>query len=169
MQLVKFVTSNTEVDEILFEYLQSLEVAKKDDNKEILERQEIIATIEQQKNNKKTEKENEERIPDYKKIFPRMQQYYYSIPQIPRIEQYFFVYTPAGISITRVPQQQLGHGVLGVAYPGSGIIKIADHLFGLDFEEVKKHEINHMLYPFLTEHEIRLKTKMELPFETRYH
>jgi len=84
-------------------------------------------------------------------------------------EQYFFVYTPAGVSIIRVPQSQLGSGVLGVAYPGRGLIKIADHLFGLDFEEVKKHEINHILYPSLTEYEIRQMTKRDFPFETRFH
>lgn len=81
----------------------------------------------------------------------------------------FYVYTPSGVKIERVPQGMLGHNVLGRAFPGANIIQILDALYGFDFEEVKKHEINHILYPSLTEYQIRVKTKQELPFYTRYH
>jgi len=81
----------------------------------------------------------------------------------------FYVYTPSGTRVERVSQGVLGNNVLGRAFPGLNIIQILDTLYGLDFEEVKKHEVNHILYPFLTEDQIRLKTKQELPFYTKYH
>jgi len=81
----------------------------------------------------------------------------------------FYAYTPSGVKVERVSQGILGNNVLGRAFPGANIIQILDTLYGLDFEEVKKHEINHMIYPFLTEEQIRMKTKQELPFYTRYH
>lgn len=81
----------------------------------------------------------------------------------------FYVYLPSGIRIERVSQGILGDKVLGRAFPGLNTIQILDTLYGLDLEEVKKHEINHITYPFLTEHQIRMKTRQELPFYTRYH
>jgi len=81
----------------------------------------------------------------------------------------FYAYTPSNVKIERVPQGILGNNVLGRAFPGANVIQILDTLYGLDFEEVKKHEVNHILYPFLTEDQIRLKTKQELPFYTKYH
>jgi hypothetical protein len=127
-------------------------------------------SIDGEETHKRIKEQQDEQSPihSYKRIPPRMPQYYYTNTW-QNHKDYFFVYTPGGITIVRVPQAQLGHGVLGVAYVGHGLIKIADHLFGLDFEEVKKHEIIHLTYPFLTEYEVRQKTKSELPFTPRYH
>ncbi|MBI4148853.1 hypothetical protein HY491_00235 [Candidatus Woesearchaeota archaeon] len=83
--------------------------------------------------------------------------------------QSFAVYTPAGTSVQRVSQAALGHGVLGRAFLGLGIIQILDTLYGQEFQEVMKHEVNHILYPFLTEHQIRQKTRQELPFYASFH
>ncbi|MFH0978409.1 MAG: hypothetical protein V1837_03850 [Candidatus Woesearchaeota archaeon] len=181
-------TSGPKVDELLFEYIQqqftnSMFGEREEDPEKI--KKEIINSIESLQKPKSMiggravtgqeiidsmeSAQKQRRQPDYKKVLPRMPQYYYNISAIQKPQEYFFVYTPAGITIMKVSQAQLGHGVLGVAYPGAGVIKIADHLFGLDFEEVKKHEVLHIMYPFLTEFEIRQKTKSELPFETRYH
>ena len=83
--------------------------------------------------------------------------------------QSFAVYTPAGAAIQRVSQAALGAGVLGRAFPGLGVIQILDTLYGQEFQEVMKHEVNHILYPFLTEHQIRQKTRQELPFYASFH
>jgi hypothetical protein len=80
----------------------------------------------------------------------------------------FHVYTPSGITIQRVPQVELGNGVLGVAYIGLNLIKILDTLYGTDFEEVKKHEVLHHQYPSMSEGWIRNKTKEEMPYGTKY-
>jgi hypothetical protein len=94
--------------------------------------------------------------------------YYYvqERPQEKRADYYIF--TPDWVTIMRVPQQELGNGVLGVAYLGTNVIKILDTLHGQDFVEVKKHEILHLQYPNQSESWIRRRTAAELPFETKY-
>ena len=80
----------------------------------------------------------------------------------------FYVYTPAGISVQRASESELGKGVLGVAYIGLNLIKILDTLYGKDFEEVKKHELLHHQYPTMPEKWVRQKTSEELPYQTKY-
>jgi len=91
-----------------------------------------------------------------------------------QINQYLLVYQPKrpdyfGWVIRRVPRQQLGYGVLGRAFPYFGLIEVASDLYGNDFEEVKTHEILHMTHPEKSEHDIRMLTKMSLPFTPRWH
>ena len=110
---------------------------------------------------------------DYYKLFEDKKKgfgvYYYS-PTKKREEgrEGFYVYTPAGISVQRASESELGRGVLGVAYIGLNLIKILDTLYGKDFEEVKKHELLHHQYPTMPEGWVRKKTSEELPYQTKY-
>ena len=95
---------------------------------------------------------------------------YYSPPKPKKIiYNYFYSYAPSSTRIQRVPASVLGENVLGRAILALNLIQIREDLYGLDFEEVKKHEVNHILYHYMTEWEIRQKTRMELPFYTRFH
>jgi hypothetical protein len=95
--------------------------------------------------------------------------YYYSpTKKSEEDKEGFYVYTPAGISVQRASESELGRGVLGVAYIGLNLIKILDTLYGKDFEEVKKHEVLHHQYPTMPEGWIRKKTSEELPYQTKY-
>jgi len=87
---------------------------------------------------------------------------------------YLPVYQPQkpdyfGWIIRKVPRQQLGYGILGRAFPYMGLIEIAADLYGNDFEEVRTHEILHMQHPEKSEFDIRLLTKMSIPFAPRWH
>ncbi|MFH1510617.1 MAG: hypothetical protein ABIF10_02910 [Candidatus Woesearchaeota archaeon] len=150
----------------LFEYIKDyLEMQLASENVGACQ-EEILKSVEEQQGS--VEGHNGVDILEKK---PRIAPYYLPARYypVPKQEDYFFVYAPGGITLIRVPQSQIGHGVLGVAYPGKKLIMIADHLQGLDFEEVKKHEILHILYPNLTEQEVRQRTRIELPFDTRYN
>jgi hypothetical protein len=112
---------------------------------------------------------------DYYKLFEDKKKgigiYYYAPSSSKKKEEAkegLYVYTPSGLSVLRVPQSELGNGVLGVAYIGLNLIKILDTLYGTDFEEVKKHEILHHQYPSMSEGWIRNKTREELPYATKY-
>ena len=72
------------------------------------------------------------------------------------------------MTIIRAPKEELGDGVLGVAYLGMNVIKILDTLYGDDLVEVKKHELLHLQHPYQSESWIRQRTKMELGFQTKY-
>lgn len=141
-------------------------IKNKIDEEKIVKLKDIGKSKVKEEINKKEKyyKENEKKI---------IKKNYYYLPSFKNKLLYyngsFYVYTPSGTKIERVSQAILGHNVLGRAFPGLNIIQILDTLYGLDFEEVKKHEVNHIIYPFLTEEQIRLKTKQELPFYTRYH
>jgi len=95
--------------------------------------------------------------------------YYYVTQSNNSRYQEFYVFTPSWVTVLRVPQSELGESVLGVAYPYLGLIKILEGLTGTDFLEVKKHELNHVYFPWMSEDMIRFMTKNELPFNTRYH
>lgn len=100
---------------------------------------------------------------------PKQTVYYY-VPQTSNNKhQDFYIFTPNWVTILRAPQSELGEGVLGLAYPYLGLIKILESLTGTDFLEVKKHELNHVYFPWMSEEMIRFMTKNELPFYTRYH
>jgi hypothetical protein len=164
---MEFITAfSRSQQEILNEYIERQMAGQlpihplESQQKSQLAKAEIVRSIEEQQGKKQ--------LPSYKQILPRMPQYYYTNTWQSH-KDYFYTYTPSGITLLRVPQSQIGHGVLGVAYPGRKLIMVADHLFDLDFEEVKKHELNHIFFPHLTEYEIRQKTKAELPFAARYH
>ena len=123
--------------------------------------QEEIEMIEVDKEKEK-EKEFNVKIP--------AQTYYDYIAPSKRKElaaQYTFI--PSNVQVFRVPQTMLGYNVLGCAFLGQNVIYIRDTLHGNEFEEVKRHEINHILHPWMTESQIRLKPKQELPFDARFH
>ena len=80
-----------------------------------------------------------------------------------------YVFVPDGVQVKRVAQTQLGYGVLGMAFPGLKLIYVLETLHGNDFDEVLKHERNHIMHPWMTEQEVRFRTKNELYFEARYH
>ncbi len=125
----------------------------------------IQKAIEELSLTKKTKKdENENNLEDkLKNIFVPI---YYKKRDMPWDDVF---YAPSGITIERAPSSVLGFGVLGQAMPGLNLIHIREDLYGNDFEEVKKHEINHILFPYLTEGQIRDKTRLELPFSPRFH
>ncbi len=106
---------------------------------------------------KAEEEENKKRIIFYY-VEPR--------PALQRTDYYIF--TPDWVTILRVPQSELGPGVLGVAYIGLGLVKILNTLYGDDFVEVQKHELLHIKYPNKSEGEIRQQTKQELGYATKY-
>src|SRR3989344_1736514 len=96
-----------------------------------------------------------------KKKRPMMPYYYYA--KSPTRARYtYHVYTPGGIEVIRVPSTILGANVLGRAFIGTNRVEILETLSGLAFEEVKKHEINHILHPYLGELQIKQKTRSEI-------
>jgi hypothetical protein len=80
-----------------------------------------------------------------------------------------YTFVPSDVQIFRVPQTVLGYNVLGCAFMGTNVVYIRDTLHGNQFEEVKRHELNHIAHPWMTESQIRSKTKKELPFEASFH
>jgi hypothetical protein len=90
---------------------------------------------------------------------------YYYMPSSKKknAQDSFYVYTPSNIIVQRASEQELGRGVLGVAYVGLNVIKILDTLYGSDFEEVKKHEVLHHQFPHEPEYAIRKRTASEFP------
>jgi hypothetical protein len=81
----------------------------------------------------------------------------------------YTTHVPPGVMVVRSSGQVLGNGVLGRCYKGGNIIEIRDDLYGQDFEEVLRHEVNHVMFPYLGEHEVRSKTRYELPFPAKFH
>ena len=106
---------------------------------------------------KAEEEENKKRI-----IF------YYVEPRPAFNRTDYYIFTPDWVTILKVPQSELGPGVLGVAYIGIGLVKILNTLYGDDFVEVQKHELLHIKYPNKSEGEIRQQTKQELGYATKY-
>lgn len=94
--------------------------------------------------------------------------FYYVEPKPAKQRVDYYIFTPDWVTILRVPQSELGAGVLGVAYIGLNLVKILETLYGADFREVKKHELLHLKYPQKSEREIRQQTKQELSYQTRY-
>ncbi len=76
----------------------------------------------------------------------------------------YYSYTPGfhippDVIMEKVPQTVLGPNVLGRAFPGKRLIQILDTLYG-DMEHlVKIHEVEHILYPQLTEWEVRVRSE----------
>jgi len=91
--------------------------------------------------------------------------YYYAYRKISP----YYLFVQDSVRITRLPEYVLGQGVLGVAFPHSNYVLILDSLHGTDFEEVLRHEMNHIMFPCLTEYETRIRTRAELPFPANYH
>jgi|TARA_B100001971_G_C17991823_1_gene432717 hypothetical protein len=155
------------------EYNQIIKKIK--DNKEI--RDIINFSIEQQKE-EKVQKETvyrEKKEKNYyqkpEELKPKFSLYKYYTTNLNKNYNYFSTgsYSIPGINIIRVPSSVLGDNVLGCAFLGRNLVYIRQDLQGSDFEEVKKHEINHILYPHFNEWQIRSKTRSELPFYGRYH
>ena len=94
--------------------------------------------------------------------------FYYIEPRPALQRTDYYIFTPDWVTILRVPQAELGPGVLGVAYIGLGLVKILETLYGSDLQEVKKHELLHIKYPNKSEWEIRQQTKQELSYATKY-
>jgi len=166
--MVEFVTEypikrkNDFLDIYFNEILNSI----KKESEMIDEEKERIIRENQKINNKIIIGENEEKTNNKKTIIRP----YYSLPKPKKIiYNYFYTYAPSNTNVQRVPASILGENVLGRAILALNLIQIREDLYGLDFEEVKKHEVNHILYPYMTELEIRQKTRRELPFYTRFH
>ena len=94
---------------------------------------------------------------------------YYYKTTVPKQEHTWYTFVPSNVSIKRVPPAVLGENVLGRSFPGLKIVEIRDDLYGKEWEEVLRHEMNHINFPYLTESQIRTKTKQELPFQSHYH
>jgi hypothetical protein len=97
------------------------------------------------------------------------QAYYYNPKRNKASLGYYSHSYGPGMIINRVPQTVLGHNVLGRAFIGINYIEILETLQGHDFEEVNQHEINHLIYPNLSEQQIKDKTRYELPFAAKYN
>ncbi|MBN1385658.1 hypothetical protein JW968_01630 [Candidatus Woesearchaeota archaeon] len=76
---------------------------------------------------------------------------------------------PTNVQVEKVPQYVLGQGVLGRAFTGLGVIQIDERLHGEAFYEVLTHEMEHIMYPHLSEGEIRLRTRYKLPHKPIFH
>lgn len=74
-----------------------------------------------------------------------------------------------GIEIERVAAHMLGYGVLGRCFPYSGLIQIRSDLYGDEFAEVLTHELTHLQNPHWGELEVRMATRMKLPFTPKWH
>jgi len=85
------------------------------------------------------------------------------------IEEEHYIFSPGWVTVVKASKMELGEGVLGVAYPGLKLVKVLGTLEGNDYQEVLKHELNHIFFPHENEQNIRYMTKRELPFYTRYH
>lgn len=130
--------------------------------------QEDLIKKENSEKEKANKEEKEESQVDKKQKKKRIFPYYtYAPPQ--NVSYKYSIYTPGGIEVIRVPSVVLGPNVLGRAFLGTNRVEILNTLTGLEFEEVKRHELNHILFPYLGEWAVRAKTKRELPFEARYH
>ncbi|MEM5834385.1 MAG: hypothetical protein QXQ69_00875 [Candidatus Aenigmatarchaeota archaeon] len=66
-----------------------------------------------------------------------------------------------GVKIYKVSKEKL-RGALGRAWPFKGIIEISAELYGYKEKEVLEHELMHIKYPFLSEYEIRIRTRLKL-------
>ncbi|MBS1266487.1 MAG: hypothetical protein MAG795_00454 [Candidatus Woesearchaeota archaeon] len=98
----------------------------------------------------------------------RTQVYYYVDHKPKKKEADYYIFTPEWVTVLRVSKEELGEGVLGVAYLGMNVIKILDTLYGNDLKEVKRHELLHLQYPHENESWIRQKTMQECGFQTKY-
>lgn len=103
------------------------------------------------------------------KILQPKQAYYYNPKKNKASLGYYSHSYGPGVIINRVPQSILGHNVLGRAFIGLNYIEILESLHGNDFEEVKRHELNHIFYPCLSEQQVSDKTRYELPFAAKYN
>lgn len=93
---------------------------------------------------------------------------YYEKPDIKHDGRYY-IFEPDSVRVVRASAAEMGNGVLGLAYTGMGLVKILDTLHGADYDEVLKHELNHVKYPNKSEWEIRRMTKQELGGNCKYH
>jgi len=155
-------------NEILMSIKKESEMIDKENEKKAKtrEKEKIIKEENEKIKNKIIIGENEEKTNNKKTIIRP----YYSLPKPKKIiYNYFYTYAPSNTNVQRVPASILGENVLGRAILALNLIQIREDLYGLDFEEVKKHEVNHILYPYMTELEVRQKTRRELPFYTRFH
>ncbi|MFH8132280.1 MAG: hypothetical protein QW321_01585 [Candidatus Aenigmatarchaeota archaeon] len=66
-----------------------------------------------------------------------------------------------GVKIYKVSKEKL-RGALGRAWPFKEIIEISAELYGYKEKEVLEHELMHIKYPFLSEYEIRIRTRLKL-------
>ena len=90
--------------------------------------------------------------------------YYESPKKKSQPEIYFYTGDAEGVIIRRVPQSVLGPNVLGRAFVFAKYIEILETLQGIDYEEVKTHEILHVRYPFEPEEKIRERTRATVPY-----
>ena len=111
------------------------------------------------------EKEKDKKSYYYRTITPIS--YYYTTKK--NNEEKWYTFVPSNVKIKRTSQVVLGNNVLGRSFPGLKIIEIREDLYGTDWEEVLRHEMNHINFPYMTENQIRTKTKQELPFHPKYH
>ena len=160
----------------LEEVVEVLELTPKDPKKKE-EKEEIKKAIEQEALEKnelealeaERVKEEDRKQGDLQIKIPTQVYYNYISPSKRKEIAANYTFTPTNVQIFRVPQTVLGYNVLGCAFLGTNVIYIRDTLYGDQFEEVKRHEINHIVNPFMTECQIRSKTKAELPFEASFH
>ncbi len=96
---------------------------------------------------------------------------YYTSPEKKKesVTADIYTFTSSSITLVRATQGELGEGILGVAYPGLGLIKVLDSLYGTDFDEVFRHEVNHINYPSMSERDIRNMTTQQCCYDCKYN
>ena len=114
-------------------------------------------------------KQDDVKRPDEEEHKISVKAYYYVLPSKSRNEYNYYFYALGGVTILKVPQSVLGPNVLGTANLKTNIIQILETLSGCAFEEVKRHELNHIKYPYLSEWDIREMTRAQLYFYPIFH
>ncbi|MDP7115530.1 MAG: hypothetical protein QF915_00595 [Candidatus Woesearchaeota archaeon] len=134
------------------------------------EEKEIQEAIDQEREEVSVLEEEKKKKPEDLNVkIPAPVYYDYMSPSKKKQLAASYTFVPSNVQIFRVPATVLGYNVLGCAFLGTNVVYIRDNLHGEAFEEVKRHEVNHILHPWMTESEIRRKTKNELPFDANFH
>lgn len=159
------IPEQSRLEDIIFKEAEEKAMKIRHKIKQLVEKPNIIT------NDQKEIEETRQMLNKIEIVLPKRPLYYYD----PKKKSASYKYSFSGYSygngtiIKKVPQAVLGANVLGRAFPGLNYVEILESLNGNDYEEVKRHELNHINYPHLTEYEVRERTRQELPFAPRYH
>jgi len=88
-------------------------------------------------------------------IFNKPKKYYSTLDDVVfPMEEYFKGKFKGNIKYST--KEEMGFGILGKAWIGTGLIEVLDSLYGKEKSSTIVHEIIHMLYPDKDESEVRL-------------
>jgi hypothetical protein len=81
----------------------------------------------------------------------------------------FYVHVPSWVRVERAPFHQFGPNLFGLAYIGTGLVRVREDLEGLQYAEVLQHEVFHQLYPNNSEQQIRQFTLSRMGNKAKIH